>query len=76
MIGGVLYLVGKDVDSGALVENAAPCSMCKRMIINSGIKRVVCKKHYHSDKETIDLFKLARVKLVVISNSIEKYDRQ
>lgn len=43
MIGGVLYLVGKDVDSGDLVENAAPCSMCKRMIINSGISKVVIR---------------------------------
>ncbi|MFL0250495.1 deoxycytidylate deaminase [Clostridium neuense] len=43
MIGSVLYLVGKDADSKTLVENAAPCSMCKRMIINSGISKVIIR---------------------------------
>ena len=43
MIGSTLYLVGKDAQSGAYVENAAPCSMCKRLIINAGISRVVVR---------------------------------
>lgn len=43
MLGGVLYLVGKDSDSRELVLNAAPCSMCKRMIINSGIEKVIIR---------------------------------
>lgn len=43
MIGSILYLVGKDVNTNNLVENAAPCSMCKRMIINSGISKVVIR---------------------------------
>lgn len=55
MIGGVLYLVGKDVDSGNLVENAAPCSMCKRMIINSGISRVVIR-------DSKDIYRIIDVK--------------
>ena len=46
------------------------------MIINSGIKRVVCEKHYHADGDTIKLFKLAGVELLVINNTVEKYDRQ
>lgn len=43
MIGGTLYLVGRDVKTGILVENANSCTMCKRMIINSGIDRVVIR---------------------------------
>ena len=35
-----IYLVGRDVETGELVENASSCSMCKRMIINAGISRV------------------------------------
>lgn len=39
-----MYLVGKDyTNSGKYVENAAPCALCKRMIINSGIKRVIVR---------------------------------
>ena len=43
MIGATLYLVGRDVNTGELVPNASACSMCKRMIINAGIDRVVIR---------------------------------
>lgn len=43
MIGSTLYLVGKEYDTGNYVENANACAMCKRMIINAGIKRVVIR---------------------------------
>ena len=43
MIGSTLYLVGRDVKTGDYVENASPCSMCKRMIINAGISRVIVR---------------------------------
>lgn len=42
MLGGTLYLVGRETKSGALTD-AVPCSMCKRTIINSGIKDVVMR---------------------------------
>lgn len=38
MIGADIYIVGLQEDT--YVENPAPCSLCKRMIINSGIKSV------------------------------------
>ena len=43
MIGATLYLVGRDAKTGELVANANSCSMCKRMIINSGIKTVIVR---------------------------------
>lgn len=43
MIGSTLYLVGRDAKTGEYVENASPCSMCKRLIINAGITRVVAR---------------------------------
>ena len=42
-LGGTLYLVGKNAADNSYVENAAPCSMCKRMIINAGIVRVIIR---------------------------------
>lgn len=42
-LGGSLYLVGKDASTGEYVENANACSMCKRMIINAGIKLVIIR---------------------------------
>lgn len=43
MIDATLYLVGRDVKSGELLGETTPCSMCRRVIINSGIKRVVMR---------------------------------
>lgn len=43
MIDSTLYLVGKDYNTGELVENTSSCSMCKRMIINAGIKQVIIR---------------------------------
>ena len=43
MIGATLYLVGREVKTGEYVANPAPCSMCKRLIINAGIARVVAR---------------------------------
>ncbi len=40
MIGSVLFLVGREVETGELTRGAEPCSMCKRMIINAGIEKV------------------------------------
>lgn len=43
MIDSTLYLVGKEVDTGEYVRNALCCSMCKRMVINAGIEKVIVR---------------------------------
>jgi Deoxycytidylate deaminase len=43
IIGGTLYLVGVEHDSGELVQDADCCSMCKRVIINAGIRTVIVR---------------------------------
>jgi len=43
MIGATLYLCGVDVKSGAYVENSSCCQMCKRMVINADIEKVVIR---------------------------------
>lgn len=43
MIGATLYLVGKDMESGEYVLDASSCSMCKRLILNAGIERVIIR---------------------------------
>ena len=43
MIDSTLYLVGKNYSDGEYVKNASPCALCKRMIINAGIKEVIVR---------------------------------
>ena len=43
MVGGTLYLVGRDARTGELLGDATSCSMCRRLIINAGIEKVVIR---------------------------------
>ncbi len=43
MIGATLYLAGVDKATGQLVSDACSCAMCKRLIINAGIERVIVR---------------------------------
>ncbi len=41
MLGSTLYLVGKDSKSGEILSDISSCMMCKRLVINAGIDRVI-----------------------------------
>jgi len=43
MMGATLYLTGRDAKTGELLPDTLPCSMCRRLIINSGVEKTVCR---------------------------------
>jgi len=43
MMGATLYLSGIEAKTGELMDDTIPCSMCRRLIINSGIEKTVCR---------------------------------
>lgn len=61
MIDSTLYLVGIDVKTGNLVPNANSCSMCKRLIINAGIAKVIIR-------DTQDSYRIVHVKDWIIDD--------
>ena len=40
MINSTLFLCGKNYTDGSYITNSNPCGLCKRMIINAGIKDI------------------------------------
>lgn len=54
MIGADLYLAGIEMEDGSYVSNATSCSMCKRLVINAGIARVIIR-------DNRDLFRIVDV---------------
>lgn len=42
-LGATLYLAGREAKSGELLHDATSCSMCRRLIINAGIAKVVIR---------------------------------
>ena len=43
MLGSCMYLTGIDIATKDYVKNASSCAMCKRLIINAGIERIVIR---------------------------------
>lgn len=54
LIDSTLYLVGKEVSDGSYVAHAKPCALCKRVIINAGIKKVIIR-NTKTEYEEIDV---------------------
>lgn len=55
-VGATLYLVGHDAQTGALLDDATSCPMCRRMIINAGINEVIVRR----TKEEYDIVSVQR----------------
>lgn len=54
MIGSVIYLACHDAKTNELYGDVEPCSMCKRLIINAGIEKVIVR-------QTKDTYKIIEV---------------
>ena len=68
--------LGISLDGATLYCRMTPCRVCAMLIINCGIKRVVCEKKYHDGAESEEMFKMAGVQLEFFSEDVMKYDRQ
>lgn len=55
MIGSTLYLVGRSAATHELLSDAMSCSMCKRLVINAGIEKVVIR----TDKDNFRVIAVA-----------------
>jgi len=68
--------LGIAVNGATLYCTMTPCASCAKMIINSGIKRVVAGRKYHQGKESEQLFKEAGIQFDVLSEDVSKYENQ
>lgn len=56
--------LGVSTKDAILYSTTNPCSSCAKMLINAGIKKVICRKEHH-DKEGIILLKKAGIEVVI-----------
>ena len=54
MVGGTIYLVGRDARTGELLGDATSCMMCRRMVINAGLDKVVIRRS-KTEFEVVDV---------------------
>jgi dCMP deaminase len=64
---------GISVDGATIYITMEPCFSCAKLLIQSGIKRIVCLKQYHNAQLTRELCESAGIELIVIEKEVEKY---
>lgn len=65
--------IGASVEGATLYCRMTPCPVCAKMIINCGIKRVVCQRRYHDGSEAERVFARSGVALVHMTDAEESY---
>jgi dCMP deaminase len=65
--------MGIALEGGTLYCKMAPCYACAKMIINAGIKRVVCAQDYHASARSKEVFKQAGIEFSLVSKDIPTY---
>ncbi len=68
--------IGTPIDGATLYCKMTPCSACAKMMINAGIKRVVCAKRYHAGAESEEMFKQVGVEIKFFDEGVEQYKNQ
>lgn len=67
---------GIALENSTLYCRMTPCRVCAMLIINCGIKRVVCEKKYHAGAESEEMFATAGVKLEIVNDEVMQYSNQ
>lgn len=68
--------IGVSTEGSTLYCMMTPCYTCAKLIINSGIKRVVAEKDYHTGTRSKEIFKEAGVKFELLNKALVKYTDQ
>lgn len=67
---------GIPIKGATLYCKMTPCQNCAKVLINSGIVRVVAQKRYQEDQESITIFELAGVPLEIIEDEVMRYEKE
>jgi dCMP deaminase len=65
--------MGIALEGGTLYCKMTPCYTCAKMIINAGLKRVVCAQDYHASKRSKEIFSEANIDFLLLSDKIVEY---
>lgn len=67
---------GIPIEGSTVYVNMTPCRTCAMLLINCGVKNVIAKNKYHAGKESIALFRKAKIPIKHINNTVQKYPKK
>lgn len=68
--------LGVSIEGATVYCRMTPCRTCAMLLINCGVKRIVCERKYHAGVESEEMFKKAGVELEYKYDEMQKYSRQ
>ncbi len=68
--------LGISLEGATLYCRMTPCRTCAMLIINSGIKRIVCEKKYHAGAESEAMFAQSGIEINFVSEETVQYAKQ
>ncbi len=66
--------LGIGIEGATLYCRMTPCRVCAMLIINCGIKHVVCERKYHAGADSEEMFVQAGVHLEYIHDEVQAYE--
>jgi dCMP deaminase len=66
---------GVALEGATLYCRMTPCRVCAMLIINCGIKRVVCERKYHAGTESEEMLSNAGVSLEFFHDEVQSYEK-
>lgn len=68
--------LGVSLKDGVLYCTMTPCYVCAKMIINCGIKKVICEFDYHAGARSKEIFAEAGVQLKILNTTPMAYEHK
>jgi len=65
--------MGIALEGSTLYCKMTPCYTCAKMIINAGIKHIVCSQDYHASARSKEIFKEAGIDFTLLSENMTTY---
>lgn len=65
--------MGIALDNAILYAHMMPCYTCAKILINAGIKRVICRVDYHATKRSKEIFDEAGIVYIILENKMQTY---
>lgn len=67
--------LGISVDGATVYCRMTPCRVCAMLLINCGIKRIVCERKYHAGAESEAMFKKVGIALEYVHEEVQEYKK-
>lgn len=64
---------GINIDGGTVYVKMTPCRAYAMMLINCGVRRIVCEYHYHDEADSIKILGEAGVKMEHLNSETQQY---